>query len=118
MRDHTRRVIAYIVGRVVRRESLSSIYDQALSRHFAFGGELSEESVFIYDHEQKCHISGSGTEGRYSLYHFGNGKHISLKVSDDGFEGYDHDSGMRFSGSVKEKSISINDTEGPKIFDV
>ncbi|MGB6031422.1 MAG: hypothetical protein WBH55_01200, partial [Bacteroidota bacterium] len=68
--------------------------------------------------EQKCHISGSGSAGSFSLYHFGNGRHISLKVSEKGFEGYDHDSGARFSGSIGEDSISIADKEGPKLFEI
>jgi len=118
MRDHTMRAIAYIVARMSGKERLSTIYDLSLSRHFSFGGELSEENVFIYDHDQKCHISGSGSAGSFSLYHFGNGKHISLKLSEEGFEGYDHDSGTRFSGSIGEGSVSINDKEGPKTFEI
>jgi hypothetical protein len=118
MRDHTVRAIAYIVARMAGKGTLSAIYDQSLSKHFSFGGELSEENVFIYDHEQKCHISGSGSAGSYSLYHFGNGKHISLKMGENGFEGYDHDSGTRFSGSIGDGSISINDTAGPKTFEI
>jgi hypothetical protein len=118
MRDHTVRAIAYIVARMAGKQKLSTIYDQSLSKHFSFGGEFSEENVLIYDHDQKCHISGSGSAGSYSLYHFGNGKHISLKVGENGFEGYDHDSGTRFSGSIEGGSVSINDREGPKTFEI
>jgi hypothetical protein len=105
MKHHTRRSVAYIVGRAISGKTSSSLYDYSTSKYYPFSGSVDNHSVSIYDYTQKCFVSGSIS----SVYHYGNSKHVSLKVSGDTFSGYDYDEGKNFSGTVNGGSISFYD---------
>ena len=111
MKDHTRRAIAYIVGRLAGPDG-SSVYDYSVSKHFNFSGNVSQESVSVYCYDQKCHIGGSVG----NLYHHGNKKHIGLNYREGTFDGYDYDSSKHYSGTVSGNSVSIYDHEHSKHF--
>lgn len=117
MKDHTRRAVALIAGCVITGERPSSIYDYSQSKHFQFSGETSPTTVNVYDYNEKCHIGGSGdSRGQLNLYHYGNSKHISLKIDGDNFEGYDYDTQKHFNGSVNGNAISLYDYEKSQYF--
>ncbi len=116
MKPHTRRSIAYIVGRLISGKSTSYIYDYLESKYFCFGGNVSMGDVSIYDYELRRHISGNGSNGSFSLYHYGNNRHIQLTLDGAHFNGYDYDVGKHFSGNVSENSISLYDYEHSKYF--
>lgn len=61
-------------------------------------------------------ISGSGSLRSYSLYHYGNRKHINFNIKGSTFQGYDYDSGKHFSGTVSGNSVSLYDYEYSKYF--
>jgi hypothetical protein len=74
-------------------------------------GAVKAGSVAVYDHEQRCHITGAGG----TLYHYGNHAHITLQLNGPNFSGYDYDSKAHFSGTVNQQSISVYDY-GAKAF--
>jgi hypothetical protein len=102
---HTRRAVAYIAGRLVSGKKGSSIYDYGERRHVNMSGNLTGSSISAYDYDQRCYISGSRT----SLYHYGNGAHLTLVLNAAAFSGYDYDSKKHFSGNVSGKTVSLYD---------
>src|SRR5262249_33839870 len=116
MKPHTRRAVAFIAGSIVSGRPSPAVYDYAASQSFPFGGEATWRHVNVYDHEQRCHISGPGGAGTFSLYHYGNLKHVDLSVQAEAFHGYDYDTGQHFTGTVRGASISLYDDDGGKYF--
>ena len=105
MQDHTRRAVAYIAGRMISGQDATAVYDYTASSHFHLSGTVSGSNVNVYDFGQSCHVGGSPS----SLYHYGNGGHIQLRVNGSNFSGYDYATSSHFSGSVKGRAISIYD---------
>mgnify|MGYP007069035783 CR=1 FL=1 len=107
MDDSLRRDIAFIAGVLISGVKASSIYDYRNGNYVNISGEVHLERISVYDYFRRCFIAGSVG----SLYDYGNGKHISLKLSGTSFNGYDYGSGFHFSGSVAGNSISFYDYE-------
>lgn len=105
MKTHTRRSVAYIVGSVISKNKRNSVYDYSTSQYYSFSGNFDQNQISVYDHTESCHVSGSLP----SVYHYGNGKHISIQINEDRFTGYDYDESCHFSGSVNGNSVSIYD---------
>ena len=112
MEHHSRRVVAYVAGRVSSGSSSSSVYDYSASNYFSVGGTATAERVAIYDYSIGCHISGNLP----SLYHYGDGGHMSLKMDGNRFTGYDYHTGSHFSGTVSGRSVSVYDYEHSTYF--
>lgn len=108
MKEHTRRAVAFIAARLVSRRRSSSVYDYKTGRHFNFSGDADSQRVSVYDYAESCHVSGSGGPN-FSLYHYGNSRHINLRVDGESFQGYDYDSSSHFSGRVNGNSVSLYD---------
>jgi DNA relaxase NicK len=108
--DHTKRVVAYIAGRIIGNNDVTTVYDEHHAKYFSFAGDV-EPSLAIYDYEQKCFINGSKNQNVISLYHFGNKNNINLELTGSDFVGYDYDSGQRFCGNVNENLVTIYDYE-------
>ncbi|MEO0026425.1 MAG: hypothetical protein ABIK54_06670 [candidate division WOR-3 bacterium] len=116
MKDETRRVVAFIAGKLIAGSGAWAIYDCEEARSWRFSGSVSPEQILVYDPEANCRISGYGEEDSYSIYHHGNRHHIELKIEGSGFEGYDYGSGSRFSGSVEGSSVVILDGQERKYY--
>lgn len=105
MKPHTRRAIAYIVGSFISKSGGNSIYDYSTSQHHSFSNSSHDTNIAVYDYSESCHITGILP----TIYHYGNGRHISIQINDTGFSGYDYDESCHFSGSVNGHSVSIYD---------
>ena len=86
------------------------MFDYTRSEYFTFSGKVTESVVSAYDYTERCHISGSGRSGSFSLYHYGERKYIRLQVDGRKFRGYDFGSG-HFSGTVSGRSVTLFDYE-------
>ncbi len=117
MDDHTKRAVAYIAGRLISKTNSSSLYDYKLSKYFTFSGEVLLKNISIYDYEFRCFIGGTGSVNSFSLYHYGNQKHLSLNLNGNQFSGYDYHKSSNFSGTVSGNSISLYDYESSQYFD-
>ena len=109
MKDKARAVIAGIAGRLLSGQFASAVWDSSRSKMVQFSGEVSRERVHVYDHDQGCTISGSGSHGKLSLYHQGDGGYIQLELHRNGFTGYDHVTGSYFHGSLNRGLIVLYD---------
>jgi hypothetical protein len=110
MTESVRRSIAYIAGRAITGQSASSIYDYTRGKHSNFSGEVSSSRVSVYDFDARCHITGTRSRAKFSLYHHGVHSHIDLIITkDSNFSGYDYESKSHFSGKVSGLSIQLYD---------
>jgi len=109
MKAHLRTAIAFIAGILISGREAYSIHDLLQDKHFRFSGRIEENIVKIRDEDQKCSISGSGSNGNYVLYHFGERKFISLNIEKDSFDGLDHGSYAYFNGIVTNNKIKFHD---------
>lgn len=109
MKAHLRAAIAFIAGILISGKEASSIHDPLQNRRFRFSGQIEENIVKIYDEDQNSAISGSGSNGNYVLYHFGERKFISLNIEKNSFNGLDHGSYTYFNGTVRGNKIKFHD---------
>jgi hypothetical protein len=112
VKAHTRRAVAYIVGRLVSEKDSDSVYDHEADELFSFGGKISSTAVDVYDYERRCAVGGS----LHALYHAGNRKQVRLEIMGHEFSGYDDDTGKPYSGIVKSGLVTIYDPEVKKHF--
>ena len=111
MKPHTRRAIAYIVGRLVSGKESTAVYDYDAAKHFSFSGAVAPGACSVYDYERECYIASPEGGGAEALFHHGNDKYVSLEIVGENFEGYDNDSERHFGGTVTEQSIALFDRE-------
>ncbi len=110
MKPHVRRVTAYIAARLILREDFGSIYDLATGQNYSVGGTADDATVDVYDYSCSCHISGSNSGSKYSLFHFGESAHITLILVSHKFKGFDFGSGSDFDGGVSGRAIQLYDS--------
>ena len=105
MLPHVRAAVAYIAGRIISGSNSTYVYDYSRARYIPISGNVDEDAVNVFDHEKGAHIGGSPP----SLYHYGEGSHISLNVSGHSFTGFDYGTGSHFSGNVSGSAVSLYD---------
>ena len=109
MKDYNRRVIAYIVGRLLSSRAATSVYDYATSRHHSIEGEVSDRRVNIFDHERKRLVSGNGNGQSIALFEIGGSQFIHLEFELLEFRGFDYSTAAAFSGEVNGDNVSFYD---------
>jgi len=70
-------------------------------------GTAKGRLVAIFDHDQRCHISGSSDGFQYSLFHHGDHRLISLTLQGSVFSGHDYGRSASFTGMVEDNSIRL-----------
>jgi hypothetical protein len=114
MKPSVRAAIAFIVGNINGRSN--AVYDYSQGRYVQFSGRVTPSDVSIFDNDDRCHISGSGHNGEYRLFHYGNNSHIHLTISGNNFKGFDYGSNDHFSGTISNRSINLYDFGSGKYF--
>jgi len=80
MEAHLRAALAYIAGRLVSGKNSPGVHDHSRSMLVIMNGTAKGSVVAIFDHDRKCHISGSGNGSQYFLFHHGECRAISLTL--------------------------------------
>lgn len=114
MNLYKRRIVAYILGKVIRDKEISRVFDKTTSSYNMIAGEVSVSRINVYDTEKNELMTGSGDEKGISLYDFTTAKFIELKISGETFDGFDYETNKVFYGDVKENMVSIFDFQDSK----
>jgi len=117
----TRRIIAYVAGKLKLSEKCTAVFDHADHNEHAYTGMVHPDHISIYDFDRKCHVGGKrapliDTHEYYSLYDFGNGRHFTLSFDDTRLIGFDHRLNKGFSGFINGRTVTIRDEEVGKEF--
>ncbi len=111
MRDHTRRGVAYIVGRLAGNPS-GSVYDYRLRFSTSMAGSVDREGVHVYDYDRHAHLGGGRSGDGFSLYDDRDRVCILLSVSGPSrFRGYDFGTGSYFEAQVNGRNVEVYDHE-------
>lgn len=112
MKNYVRRGVAYVVGSILNQD-INSVYDYQENKHFSFSFNNSS----AYDYAERCSIGITNqNRNQYSLFHYGNRKHIDLVIESNQFNGFDYDCRKHFSGTITNRNISIYDYEFNKYY--
>jgi len=109
MNPNSRAVIAYIAGRLVTGFHSNSVFDYSQSKYLQITGTVAAGIVQVFDYEDQANISGSGNGTNFSLFHYGEGSHITLNILRPNFKGFDYGTGSHFQGSVQGRIIQLFD---------
>ncbi len=112
MNAHARRAVAYIAARLASGLSAGAVYDYSEGRYVNFSGQVTAQNVNVYDYDEGAYVSGNPS----SLYHYGDGAFIQLRLNGPQFNGYDYGSGQFYSGSVRGRNVSLYDYEHGSYF--
>jgi hypothetical protein len=112
MKEHTRRAVAYIGTRMVTGKAYVCMYDPHANCRFAIYGELTRESISLWDHSLRCAVTGLRNGGSADIFHYGNKAGIRIEVEDDEYKGVDEDSGVSFNGSCGGNSTMLFCSDG------
>jgi hypothetical protein len=104
MKDEARAAVAAIVRAAVTGRSISSIFDYDAGKYRTFSGTASG-SVNLYDYDRGVYVTGS----LHSLYDYGHGEYISLKIEGNHFSGFDYGSRNNFTGTLSGNMVEIYD---------
>lgn len=114
MNIHKRRIVAYIIGKLVAGKEISRIFDKTTSSYNEINGEVSLTRINVYDTEKNEMMTGSGDGKGVSLYDFATAKFIDLKIAGEKFDGFDYESKKVFYGELKDNTVSFFDFQDSK----
>ena len=109
-----RRIVAYIVGKLVSGKEIYKIFDRTTSSYNQITGEVSPSRINVYDIEKNEMVSGSGDDKGISLYDFISAKFIDLRIEGSKFDGFDYESKKIFYGDYKENTVAFFDLQDSK----
>ena len=104
-----RRIVAYIIGKLVSGKEIYKIFDRTNSSYNQITGEVSPTRINVYDTEKSEMITGSGDDKGISLYDFTSAKFIDLRIEGTKFDGFDYESKKLFYGEYNENTVALFD---------
>lgn len=114
MEFHKRRIVAFVVGKLITGKEINKLFDQTNSSYSEIVGDVTDTKINVYEAERNELFTGSGDEKGISLYDFTTAKFIDLKIDNDKFDGFDYESKKVFYGEVKDDSVSLFDFQDSK----
>ena len=111
MKPHVRACIAYIAARLILARPSTGLFDPSQTRRLLLSGTVERETINVYDHERRCFIRGAGDGAHYTLFHEGEGHHLSLDRQDAVFRGHDYGRSTRFEGRVEGNEVVVHELE-------
>jgi hypothetical protein len=112
MRDHTRRSVAYVFGRLAGHAS-GAVYDPALRSWVNMAGDVDRNGVHVYDYWRNAHLSGSPTlGGGLELVDHGDGARVRLSLRTSGWcVGYDQQTNSHIEVRARGREVEVFDLE-------
>ena len=109
MRDHTRRDVAYIVGRLTGLAS-GAVYDHAAGRSISIAGTVEQDAVNVYDYERRVRLSGARSRDGLDVFDHGHRTRLQLALRSPGrFVGYDHATKSLFEVRAQGRAVQVFD---------
>jgi hypothetical protein len=99
-----KRAVSYIAGRLISGSNSCSVFDPIHSAYFNYSGTVFN-NINIYDYTRSSYLTGDSN----SIYDYGTGQYISLKIQGHQFSGYDYETCCYFKGSVNGNKINFYD---------
>jgi hypothetical protein len=109
-----RKIVAYIIGRLISGKEINKIFDQSESRYNEITGEVTPVRINVIASEKNEMITGSGDSKGISLFDYATSKFIDLKIDGKKFDGFDYESKKAFYGELKENTVSLFDFQDSK----
>jgi hypothetical protein len=109
-----RRIVAFIVGKLISGKEINKLFDRSNSKYAEILGEVTQTNINIYENERNELVTGSGDAKGISLYDFTTAKFIDLKIDKDQFDGFDYESKKVFYGEVKDNTVALFDFQDSK----
>lgn len=116
MKPHLRAAIAYVAARLILPSSATGLFDESQFRRVLLSGAVDRTVINVFDHERRCFIVGAGDGVNYTLFHQGEGYHVSLSVREHAFWGHDYGHSTRFDGTVDGNSVTVHEHESDARF--
>lgn len=115
MKPQMRRILAYVIARLVADTESSAIYDYQESAYFNFNGEFTADSIRVLDYIDSSYLKGNRTMEKdgFSLHlNFADGSLASVDLkkgegSEVEFHGAGRGQAMHFHG-VAEKNGRVS----------
>jgi hypothetical protein len=116
MRDHTRRGVAYVVGRLAGHPS-GAVFDHEISSWTPIAGHVDYGAVRVYDYQRRAHLTGSRFRESLNLFDHADGVHVQLSTSGPGrYTGYDHGTDSRFEVRAHGRSVEVYDHQTRRLY--
>lgn len=114
MTFYKRRIVAYVIGKLISGREFYKIFDQSESTYNEIMGEVNPTTINVYDTTRNELITGSGDTQGISLFDFASSKFIDLKIEGEKFDGFDYEFQKAFYGEMKENTVSFFDFQDSK----
>lgn len=110
MEAKKRRMLAYIVGRLILGKEATAVYDHGAKKWFNAAGHCRKDKIEVFDYERQCFLVGVFKGPRMSIFDNGTQKFVELKLKGGKkFEGFDYESGKHFGGEADPKAVALYD---------
>lgn len=111
MRDHTRRGIAYIVGRLAGHPS-GAVYDYEIGSWTNIAGDVERDRVNVYDYDRHAHLTGSPSHDGLDLFDHGDRAHVQISLRSSGWcVGFDQATRSHFEVRTRGRDVEVFDFE-------
>jgi hypothetical protein len=114
MEMHKRRIVAYVLGRIITHKDSQTVFDFDSSSYSNIEGDVQTEKIDVFDSERKRLLSGDMDNNNVSLFDYLSGKFVEIKINGRSFDGYDYEYSQLFNGEVEDDKISIFDCRDSK----
>jgi len=111
MKDHTRRSVAYVVGRLAGNPS-GVVYDHEIGTRTIIAGDVDRGGVNVYDYDRRARLSGSPTGDGLDLFDHGDRAHVQISLRSPGWcVGFDQATRSHFEVRAHGREIEVFDFE-------
>lgn len=107
MAPQLRAALAYLAGRLTTGKNANGVYDYSRSKQVMLSGAAEGGVVSVYDHDQKCHISGTANGPQYFLFHHGLRWQFCLILQGSEFSAHDYGRSTPVTGWVLDDGVVV-----------